>query len=391
MSTHSPLGGSAAERYIKCPASVNLVRKGIVKEDGAVVHAGEYENDEFSGPGTVAHELAAECLKMETDPFIAIGEVRDGIKIDAEMVNAVSEYVNLVRGTHEGRVICAAELSFHASTLHPLYYGTVDAVVTDWDADTMHIWDFKYGAGVSVEAVDNAQLKYYAAGLIETGGNLWNEIKYVMLHIVQPRAYHYAGTHRTELLTIDELKTWLIEILQPAMCEALTSDEAVAGPHCQFCPARFYDCAALGEVVKEVADAICQKDRLHDLSGEELVRIIELQSLFSTVRIAAEKVAMKRLEDGQVVADDEIQYTLEKKSKQRIWKDGAKDAAIEEFGEDRVYGDKKLKTPAQIEKLAGGKKFTAEWADKPPSDEMKLARSAKKEPDNLDHIFKDMS
>ena len=61
---HSPLGGSGASRWIKCPGSVS-------NSEGCVD-----EESEFAKEGTVAHKLEECCLLGNYDAWESMGTVQ---------------------------------------------------------------------------------------------------------------------------------------------------------------------------------------------------------------------------------------------------------------------------------------------------------------------------
>jgi hypothetical protein len=60
---HSPLGGSAAHRFMNCDGSFLLQREQI--------EAGQFENveSEYAKLGTAAHELGAKALALGLEPY----------------------------------------------------------------------------------------------------------------------------------------------------------------------------------------------------------------------------------------------------------------------------------------------------------------------------------
>lgn len=377
LPAHSPLGGSAVYRFIPCPGSVGL-SAGIDDE----------EDDTFSKPGTVAHAVGEQCLDMGLDAWENIGHVvllrananplfippasqgpdtpEGVVAIDKEMADAVQVYLDAIRLAHPDRNQgnFFVERRFHMPSLHKFYYGTADAVYIDEAKRTLHIWDYKHGAGIVVDAEHNEQEMYYAAGVMEDFG-LWQEIGTIVLHIVQPRGWHWAGPVRHWSLTVDELDEWLYETLLPAMDRALTSAETKTGEHCRFCPARFRHCPALWADIEELENLMTQfnlseKGQAAKLTGEQIARVLDLGEKFKIAQKAALATAMQRLENGATVPG----WKLASKKANREWKEGAEPAARTLFGKD-AYTKPELKSPAQIEGLPGGEAFVAEHAFKP--------------------------
>ena len=82
--------------------------------------------------------------------------------------------------------------------------GTADAVVWDPHTATLEVIDLKYGQGVSVEVMDNLQLRIYALAALLT---LNYPAVYVKVTIVQPRYNHADGPIRS-------VKFWSIDLLE---------------------------------------------------------------------------------------------------------------------------------------------------------------------------------
>lgn len=365
---HSPLGASTAYRILACRGSANAAR-GCVDEES-----------DHAALGTAAHLLGDRCLTNGQEPWEYVGyhiiagkhlyagdvpaEVADqAIPVDKDMADAVSKYVTAVNEWHPERNQGNAfiERRFHCPDIHPLFYGTSDFVFVDFANRTIHVWDYKHGAGIVVEAKDNPQLKYYAAGILEDLG-MWNEVDTVVVHIAQPRAWHGDGPIRHWQLSTDDLDEWLFDVLVPAMIDAETSTDLVAGEHCRFCPARAYACPALvadmDELEKLMAKA--EKSGVAKLTNEEVGRYLELFDRAKIVAKAAERTAYSRLQHGSDVPGRK----LAPKKANREWKEGAEKALKKKFGQ-RAFDPPKLRTPAGIDALPEGESFTARWAYKP--------------------------
>jgi hypothetical protein len=96
----------------------------------------------------------------------------------------------------------------------------------------------------------------------------------------------------------------------------------------------------------------------------------------SDAELGAAREAAKRIKVWISAVDDEVYRRLtaggnvpgaklvEGRSV-RQFKDGAEDAAKARFGE-AAFTTPELKSPAQIDKLPGGRSFSAEWAFSPP-------------------------
>ncbi len=368
---HSPLGASSAERWMACPASVSL-------------SAGHQdEESDHAALGTAAHTLAAYCLTKDVEPWRLIGQYVaedkidgaedkiDGAEgkhlIDKEMADAVSEYVAFIGAEFPDRNQGNSwvERKFHCPSIHKYFYGTSDFTAIVGRKAT--VVDYKHGAGIVVDAVENPQLMYYAAGVLEDL-NAWDSVDEIELVIVQPRAFHYDGPIRSWTISTAELVAWLEDKLVPAMDRALVSRDTKSGEHCRFCPARFGACPQIVSDVDEMEELMktIGKDGggAPKLTGEQLARFLDLGEVFKIVRTAALKTATVRVQNGHKVPG----WKLSKARSNREFKEGAEAAAKKEFGDD-AYSQPKLKSPAEFDKLPKGKDFTARWAFKPDAGE----------------------
>jgi hypothetical protein len=361
---HSPLGASSAERWMTCPGSVKA-SEGWVDEES-----------DFAAEGTVAHTLGADCLENDIEPWRLIGEKPDDrhdIAVTKEMADAVSVYVSFIRDNliEPSRRVSNQknywiERRFHCPTIHPLFFGTSDAAGLI-DKRKLLVVDYKHGAGIVVDAEDNAQLMYYACGVLETE-NLWDEVDEVEVVIVQPRAFHFDGPIRRWTLSTDALAEWLEDKLIPAMKLAEVSRHTKSGEHCRFCPARFGACPSLMSDIKELEELMEKigKDAsgVSLLTNKQIGRFLDLGETFKIVRTAALKTATVRVGKGEKVPG----WKLAKARSNREFKEGAEEAAKKTFGQ-KAYTEPSLKSPAEIDGLPGGEAFTKRWAFKPDKGE----------------------
>ena len=354
MLGHSPLGASGAERWMNCPGSVGLS-----------VGVNDEEDDTFSRPGTAAHALGEQCLRLGTEAWTYIGaravEEEAGVVVDKEMADAVQFYLDEVRRCHPDRDQGNTwiERRFHCPTIHELSYGTSD--LTHLALPVLHVWDFKYGAGIVVDVKENPQLMYYACGMLTDLG-LWDTVETVVLHICQPRGFHHDGQHREWSISTVDLSVWLVSVLVPAMETALVSRETKSGEHCRFCPVRRRACPQLISDVEEVGAIMAKMEKkggARELTNDELARFFELKLSSRIAFKAAEETIFARLQAGQAIPGTKLASA----KANREWKDDAEAALTEQY-KDRAF-ERKLKSPAQIEKLPEGEKFTARYAFKP--------------------------
>src|SRR5208282_4985514 len=116
LPTHSPLGASSAERWMKCPGSVRLIQS---------LQLPETDEPDYRREGTAAHEAAAHCLRLDKDAWEVIGDNFFNTPVSVEMADAIQIYLDTVRPlqTPVAQVFIEYRIS---SSDHELFYGTVD-------------------------------------------------------------------------------------------------------------------------------------------------------------------------------------------------------------------------------------------------------------------------
>lgn len=183
---HSAYGGSVIGRVIACPGSVALC-------DGLPERKSGYADE-----GTFAHALGEKLLsEMCFDASTMIGEEIEAQKLASkklvteEMAGAVQVYLDAVQEElgRSADPVFEIEQRFAlpiASADDGEVFGANDALVYHPSTGRLVVFDYKHGAGVAVSAIDNEQLKFYAAGAAFTHPK-WN-IAEIELVIVQPRA-----------------------------------------------------------------------------------------------------------------------------------------------------------------------------------------------------------
>lgn len=357
---HSPLGASGAYCWMVCPGSANQ-SKGIVEDDS-----------EYAVEGQSAHSLSEICLTQKREPWEFVGTAwadwgaDDDREVDKEMADAVQYYLHEIGEwhPHKDQSNSWVERKFHCSKIHLLYYGMSDFSYLDRPERTLHVWDYKHGAGIVVEVEENPQGMYYAAGILEDL-DIWEEVDTVVIHIVQPRGWHEDGPHRVWEVSVEDLAEWLHEECVPAMDLAEVSRDTLVGEHCRFCHARSHQCPSIMETVAELEELVvmaieAEEKGAKPLTSAQVGRIIDLDKLCKVIFKAARDTAFKKLSAGKKIPGAKLVQARTN----RIFKKGAEKAARETFGK-KARTKSVLMSPAQIEALPGGKKFTARYAFKP--------------------------
>jgi len=170
MALHSNISPSSAKRWMACPGSVALCAQLPKPKSG-----------EAAAEGTGAHGLAEKLLKGELtkQKLLAMeGEtlrVEDyDIEITEEMIDAVILYHDTIKADEaalrkNGRgaaVVVEYEVKAVAGSIDDHVYGTCDTRMYQ-KGNTLRVYDFKYGAGVIVEARENEQMMIYGISALD--------------------------------------------------------------------------------------------------------------------------------------------------------------------------------------------------------------------------------
>jgi hypothetical protein len=341
--SHAELGASVANRWMNCPGSVQLSRT-----------CPRPNTTEAADQGTAAHELAELCLRRGVDCEVYLGTKLNGVEVDDEMVENVQIFVDVCRQAAVGGSHTFIEHNFNLAKLNPPepMFGTNDFGVLD--GRTLQIFDLKYGAGVRVEVKGNKQLRYYALGAVLALSEY--DIDDVVITIVQPRMAHPDGIIRSETVTLAELIEFSVELIDAAKATQQPGAELVPGDWCRFCPAKGV-CPALLQQAQEIAQVefgvVDVPPAPETLPPELFAEIHNKLPILEEWIKAMKATALARLERGEEVPGLKLvakranrHWKSEKEAEQYLRADGRED--------DEIF-DKKMKSPAQIEKLVGKK------------------------------------
>jgi hypothetical protein len=375
---HAELSASSSERWMNCPGSINACR-GL--PDTSSVYADE---------GTAAHEVAATCLQQKLDAAEMIdrtiivknretGEDQKFV-VDEAMVDGVQLYLDTIREKYhpeQGDLLMVEERFNLADLGRPNMFGTSDAIVYKAKDELLDVNDFKYGAGVAVDADGNQQLRYYALGAALKLKNL--RVRKVRITIIQPRASHPAGPVRFEEISAFDLLEWADVLLDKAKETEDPFAPLHAGAWCRFCKK-----AGTCEELRKHSALVAQSEFAADgelsvlppdpatLTAEELARILTAGQLLTNWYRAVQAEAFNRFQAG----DDIPGFKIVAKRAKRRWAvedENKLVAALVAKGIPPAHIFlQKMKSPAQMEKSGSGlkpaqlKKLIADFWEKPP-------------------------
>jgi len=352
MAEHSPLGASGAERWMNCPGSHVILK---------TLDLPASDDTDFAREGTAAHTAAAYCLRNGIDAWEIEGQTFDGYVVDGEMRDSIQLYLDTlaeVRTEHGKKVITELVENRISGDFNPLFFGTVDSGIVG--QEIIDITDFKYGAGIAVDAFENAQLKYYGVGLLEK----FMGATRIRLRIVQPRAFHVDGPVRVWETTTKELREWKRTTLIPAMARAEVDTTLVPGDWCRFCPAKLA-CPLLTSIFG--ASITADATALNHFSAATLARDYSLLDAAKHYWKAVETEVYRRLSQGEAVTDGTPgrTYKLVPKKANRVFTAEGVEEAKKLFTPEELYVTE-MKSPAQLVKLGDkGKEFVKEYAYTP--------------------------
>ena len=345
-SEHAELSASSAERWMTCPGSVALSR-GIPSRSTS-----------FAAEGTAAHFIAAEALKHHTNPTDYLGKTAavegHNVEITQEMLDAVQEYLEDCGADLQPGDIVTVEQSFTEALkkLHPGLGGSGDRVRWRPRTRELRVTDYKHGAGVPVDVDDNKQLKVYALGALLTNPDFNADT--VELRIAQPRCEHEAGRFRSYRFPAIDLLEFAADLIEAAKrTEEFGADLVPSKKACKWCPAQAANkCPA----VEKATHALIESDfGVTDPANYSLGQIAEF--LEKAPLVEARISAVREFAYAAACRGEDIPgFKLVDKRATRKWKD--EDAAKKAFGAiPGAMTEPELRSPAQVEKLLGKKKF----------------------------------
>lgn len=367
---------------MNCPGSVALLEQ-IPRKP----------NSKYAAEGTVAHSVAEQMLLYglpdvlpKDNGRVGTMVVQDGyeVEIDVDMVAGATLYAKTIFDDfkalgledesldgklHAQRIdakdYMKVEESFNIKSIDDELFGTCDACICV-PMQKLIVYDFKYGAGVAVDPEENTQLMYYALGVAESLGGLDNlMIEDIELVIIQPRAKHDEGPIRRWATTAGRLKEFAKEI-KAALVEARKPNAPChSGSWCRFCDAKTI-CTAIRDEVNRVAQMefapvdfdnklaaryeAVQPPEVKGMTAEQIAFVLDRAGMVKDWIAEVENRALELLKTGADVPG----YKCVAKKANRAWVD--ENTVIDAFSSlygDEIYTPRKLKSPAQLEKVVG--------------------------------------
>jgi hypothetical protein len=305
----------------------------------------------YADEGTRAHEYASQ----ELDYYFFKKDPANGwLAVSDEMRAAVEIYTDFVEDeAHAERSDprlnhILIEHRFNLDAVHPGLFGTADAVVYKPLSKTLVVADYKHGAGIAVDVEDNLQLMYYGLGaLLSTG----LPCETVDLVIVQPRCEHEDGKVRRWSFKSSQMLDFAADLAFDAAAVFKPDAPLNPGKHCRFCPAAPAKCPAIRDKANALAKLSFKADLPYDPGQlDQALRFLPaMEGWIKRVReFAYAEAVAGRTPPG---------WKLVEKRASRKW--AASEEEITAYMADATkldarefYEEPKLKSPAQMEKLA---------------------------------------
>ena len=353
---HTNISPSQAYRFFNCPGSVQAQSKIEVIEPSSPA----------SLEGIAIHELAAKCMKEDTDPYEFVGElieVKDNYggvieyNVTDDFAFAVRMYRNTILNILDQHGLPQSALQIETKCKIPeidkYAQGTVDCSFIA--SDTLYVFDLKGGRGVIVSPEENLQCMYYA---IRPYLDAKMFIHKVVIGIVQPRAKEGEFIKMWET-TPERLDKFIAELKQAIACTRVKNPEFKAGSWCRWCKAEG-SCPVNTEETKSQVQNLSPQiagsfpslvNITPETLGNALPALEAVKGMLEKLHGYAFTLASKGV--------DIPNYSLVRGRKNRRYIDEQSviDAFESEYGDD-IYKTKEIRSPAQLEKLVGKDELT---------------------------------
>jgi len=363
---HAILAPSSAHRWIPCPGSV-------------FAEAGEDDRSTpYAREGGAAHQVASAALteRLPGGAGAYVGRLFDvdgkSVEVTEEMAADVQIYVDkvneLLAAAGEGAILLVEQkLDFSRFIDVPDQWGRGDAIILDFNAREIIVDDLKFGKGVRVDVEDNPQLKLYGLGaldLVRMVTDFYFERVRLVVHQVR------LGAYQEWVISVPQLTAWAATEAKFAAQRAMKMYRGeippvyVAGEkQCRFC--RF--AASCPEAAKLAYRAAIRD--FEPVTGEPVLNAVsdKIEALAANAKLvpfvkAWANAVMEKLEYVAIQVGEHVPgfKVVRGKRGDRQWSDPAMVAsALSAHDEADVYEPRKLRSPAQMEKVKGLKNSSA--------------------------------
>lgn len=359
--THATLSASGAHRWLHCTPS-------------ALLEAGLPDTtSQAAEQGTAAHALAEHKLRKllkqrSTRPTSPYNDDEMETHTDAYAAYVWDAYSQAKQADPNTQLLLEHRVDF--SNWVPGGYGTCDCIIAS--DQQLTIIDFKYGAGVLVDAINNPQMRLYALGAMDELSYIYG-FEHITTIIYQPRRDNIS----TDTFTVTELVEWADGKVRPkAQLANQGEGDYQAGEWCGFCKLK-HTCRARAEANLEIAKHEFKPPA--ELTDDEITECLTLLPQVKKWCADLEAYTLAQAVDkGKQWGGFKL---VEGRSIRKfVDPDEAAKAAIAAGYED-IY-DRKLITLSAMEKLMGKKTFAHVMGDlvHKPAGKLQLAPESDKRP-----------
>lgn len=342
MTSHSKFSPSKAQRWLNCPGSASLE---------ALVPPGE--SSIWAIEGTAAHLLCEARLK-ETLTAVGLTQTKGkkikeifpnqdneeivDVVITEEMINAVQEYDLIIRSYGKELKDRLVEQRVHFEDTN--IFGTADCLVRDWP-ECLHVFDFKFGAGVAVDVIDNLQLIIYGCAALDTFGSDYDRI---CIHVIQPRT-PIGDSHKFVSYKLSELEPFRTKIREAIKRCNDPDAPLIPGDWCHWCMACSNGC----EVAKDTMTTIIKRPEYSIETPEVISEFLDKEKAVLEFYKQLKAKALALLNQGVVVPG----YKLVETFGHSKWIDEDEVREVLEDFELDLIEQRKLLSPNQMKKSLG--------------------------------------
>jgi hypothetical protein len=191
--------------------------------------------------GTVAHDLAEQCLRTKAHPGAFLGKAFQGVPVTLDMRDAIVTYLNeieteMARSAGLCTVFIEQAFTLDLDGCEPDEVGSInDCVIFHPATGRLRVFEYKHGAGVFVDVEDNKQLKFAALGAVMKNPQ-WR-VTEIVCTVVQPRARDTDEPVRNWQFDLLELLEFRVELEAAIKAAKTPGADIQAGSHCRWCDA----------------------------------------------------------------------------------------------------------------------------------------------------------
>lgn len=247
--------------------------------------------------------------------------------IDLDITRNVQSYIDYVRSYETDKSKLFTEKLVNFSNIVPGGFGTMDSAVIQYDTGFCHIFDFKYGKYVKVDAFQNTQSQLYSIGMCNES-DFPDEITNFRIHIVQPHMCNYSDWDTTVKDLVDFGK-WVAERAELAL--TIDAPRVPGEIQCKWCPAKG-NCKALLKFTEQtILSEFNNLDEIdtNALSDDQKRTILDNKKLIESFLKSVESDVIERMKLGEEFKG----YKLVEGRKMPKWTDGAEKSLREKLGD----------------------------------------------------------